>query len=41
MKRGDANSFNLFEREPEPLDLTALRNYLEGNDANGKVANNK
>lgn len=41
MKRGDANNLNLFEREPEPLDLTALRNYLEGNDANGKVANNK
>jgi chromosome segregation ATPase len=41
MKRGDANNLNLFEREPEPLDLNALRAYLEGNEANGKVANNK
>ncbi len=40
MKRGENANLNLFEQEPAPLDLQALRSYLEGNDAN-KVANNK
>jgi chromosome segregation ATPase len=42
MRQGEnAAKLNLFEQEPAPLDLQALRGYLEGNDANGKVANNK
>jgi chromosome segregation ATPase len=40
MQRGENANLNLFEQEPAPLDLQALRSYLEGNDAN-KVANNK
>jgi chromosome segregation ATPase len=41
LRRGENANLNLFEQEPAPLDLQALRSYLEGNDANGKVANNK
>ncbi len=40
MRRGDVGNLNLFEQESPPLDLQAIRNYLEGQD-NGKVANNK
>jgi len=40
-QNGGGANINLFEQEPAPLDLQASRNYLEGNDANGKVANNK
>ena len=41
MTRNDINSINLFEREPEPLDLNAIRGYLEGSAPAEKTANNK
>ena len=41
MIKNDVANINLFEREPEPLDLSAIRGYLEGNEAPAKVANNK
>jgi chromosome segregation ATPase len=31
MRTGDIGNLNLFEREPEPVDLQSIRNYLEGN----------
>lgn len=41
MKAGAISGINLFEREPEPLDLGVLRNYLEGNDATDKAVSNR
>lgn len=38
-RRNDGGALNLFEQEPAPLDLHAIRNFLEG-EANN-VANNK
>jgi chromosome segregation ATPase len=39
--RKDADNIDLFEREPEPLDLNAIRTYLEGNPPATKTASNK
>jgi chromosome segregation ATPase len=41
LRANDIANLNLFEREPEPLDLNVIRGYLEGNEAPAKVANNK
>jgi len=41
MVKNDINAVNLFEREPEPLDLSAIRGYLEGTGPVEKTANNK
>jgi peptidoglycan hydrolase CwlO-like protein len=41
MRQGASGNLNLFEREPEPFDLQAAVDFLKGNEAPGKVANNK
>lgn len=40
-RRGDIANLNLFEREPEPLDLNVIRSYLEGNEQTAKAASNR
>ena len=41
LRAGEIGAVNLFEREPEPLDLNAIRGYLEGSSPADKTANNK
>jgi len=41
MRTGDLASIPLQERTPGPLDLQAIRNFLEGNEPAEKIANNK
>ncbi len=41
LRKGDVNNIDLFEREPEPLDLNAITNYLRGNEPAAKTASNK
>ena len=41
IRSGEIANINLFEREPEPLDLDVLRNYLQGNEDGTKTVNNK
>jgi hypothetical protein len=31
LRAGEISNINLFERDPEPVDLQTLRTYLEGN----------
>lgn len=40
-KRGDLINLNIFEREPEALDLNTIRGYLEGTAPAEKVASNR
>ena len=39
--RTNPGDINLFEREPEPLDLTTLRNYLQGTEQTERAVNNR
>ena len=39
--RTNPGDINLFEREPEPLDLNVLRNYLQGSEAEEKAVSNR
>lgn len=41
IRAGEIANINLFEREPEPLDLNAIRGYLEGTAPADKTASNK
>jgi chromosome segregation ATPase len=40
-RKGEFANIDLFEPQPEPVDLGTIRGYLEGNEAPAKVANNK
>jgi len=41
LQRNQANSINLFEREPEAFDLNVIRGYLEGEGAAQKAGANR
>jgi hypothetical protein len=41
MRAGEIANINLFEREPEAVDLQTIRTYLEGNEDPSKTVSNK